>query len=348
MSPLPLRRNVGRNRAAVALIFVLGFIALLALLITGLMDTLRVRLVDGEMLAQRTSLKADADSALAVARARLAVFKISGEGILLSAADLERFEADPLAGWTPPDGATVTVRLRDECGLFPLNVTDSRRLAELFEDLGVTAARAASLADALADWTDADDRMRPEGAEAAAYGVPGMPANRPLRSFSELRLVKGFAEIFFDEAGRPNESGRELAAVCSLRAPAGKPNVNTAPAAVLRLLALRTGADPEAILAFRAPLDYPNERTHGGVLASADKLGLAGAPSALAERITYASTCIRVTVTVTKGDLRHVEEALLVPRAGDADFPVGISVRAEGLMPDATAPAGDPGGPPAD
>ena len=63
------------SRRGVALILVLGFIALLSLLITALLETLRVRLIEGEARAQRASLRLDAESALAVMRARLAVFE---------------------------------------------------------------------------------------------------------------------------------------------------------------------------------------------------------------------------------------------------------------------------------
>ncbi len=57
------------------------------------------------------------------------------------------------------------------------------------------------LADRIADWIDRDTRVRPGGAEDAVYLArqPGyLAANRPLRSISELRLVKGVGEEAFD------------------------------------------------------------------------------------------------------------------------------------------------------
>jgi general secretion pathway protein K len=50
------------------------------------------------------------------------------------------------------------------------------------------------LADAIADWTDADDVARPHGAERAHYRAlvpPREPSNRPLGSVGELLLVRG-------------------------------------------------------------------------------------------------------------------------------------------------------------
>ena len=50
------------------------------------------------------------------------------------------------------------------------------------------------LADAILDWTDADDEARPHGAERRWYAAQRPtrePANRPLRSVGELLLVRG-------------------------------------------------------------------------------------------------------------------------------------------------------------
>jgi len=61
----------------------------------------------------------------------------------------------------------------------------------------VDARRAAALADALQDWCDADDLVRPNGAEAADYaraGSPFRPTNRPLENLSELTHVLGFSD----------------------------------------------------------------------------------------------------------------------------------------------------------
>lgn len=323
-------------RRGVALILALGFIALMSLLVVGVLDTLRVRLVEGERRAQVARLRVDADSALAVVQARLAVFRMDDAGVYLNAADLEAIAADPLAGFEASSGATVTVRLRDESGLFQLNTTDVAALREFFTDLGVDEEVAVALADSLADWIDPDDNARLAGAESEAYGTPGLPANRAIRRFAELRNVKGFAEVFFNADGTPNELGRQLAECVTLLVSDGmKPNVNTAPESVLRVLAVRTGADAAAILSFRTPLNYPADRRHQGVFESAAQLGLVGAPPALGARVSYAARRIRVTIRVRKGDLLHVNEVLLAPAPAQPKAPLTVKARVDsGLLDD--------------
>ncbi len=325
----------GKRRRGVALILALGFIALLSLMVAGMMETLRTRLVDGEKRDQRGSLRSDAESALGVAMARLAVFRSDANGIYLNTADLERIGADPLSGWTPPDGATVSVSLRDESGLFAINTTDTKALEELFQDLGIGESTSTSLADCLADWTDADNVARSQGAEADAYGTPGLPANRPLRSLDELRRVRGFDGIFFEADGTPNETGRRLASVVTFLDTGAGPNVNGAPETVLRLMTARSGGDAGAILNFRTPLDYPDDIAHAGVFNNAGELTSVSAPAEFVRRVTCASRGIRVTITVTKGDLRYVLDALVAANPSDPRTPVRVLRRAdESLLSD--------------
>jgi general secretion pathway protein K len=57
------------------------------------------------------------------------------------------------------------------------------------------------LADAIADWIDADDVPRAHGAERVDYRAlvpPREPANRPLRSVGELLLVRGVVPAALD------------------------------------------------------------------------------------------------------------------------------------------------------
>jgi hypothetical protein len=336
------KSHVSGGRRGVALIIVLGFVALLSLLVAGLMETLRVRMIEGAAREQRATLRADADSAIDVVRARLAVFESDGNGIYLNSADLEKIAIDPLAGWTPPDGATVVVRLRDESGLFPINTTNTTLLRNLFESAGVGEDRAIGLADCLADWVDADNRRRAQGAEADAYGVPGLPANRPLRSFDELRLVRGFDQVFFTAEGTPNEAGAELEKIISFidltagragtaASPPAGPNVNTAPESVLRAIGSRFGVDSGALLASRSPLDYPDDRAHQGVFKDVGDLARIAPASDFTSRVSYASRGIRIIVTVTKGDAAYMTDAI-VASGGSNSRPVVVYRRSDGVL----------------
>ena len=89
------------------------------------------------------------------------------------------------AGW-------VEVHVEDEARRLDLNAAE---LAPAVPRLLATLGLDPGLADAIADWTDADDVPRPLGAERAWYlGVtpPRVPRNGPLGSLGELALVRGF------------------------------------------------------------------------------------------------------------------------------------------------------------
>jgi general secretion pathway protein K len=106
----------------------------------------------------------------------------------------------PITGYQLGDGA-LSARIEDETGKLNLNelanVQDPKqresklkRLKRLFELLQVRL----DLAEAIADWVDADDVPEPNGAESAYYQTlrpPYMAANAPLQTLSELYLIKG-------------------------------------------------------------------------------------------------------------------------------------------------------------
>ena len=317
-------------RRGVALLLTIGFVVLLSLLVTGMMASLQVRLVESETRVSRPELRDAAESALAVAMARLAVFESDAEGFRLNAADLDRLGEDPLAGWEPASGASISVSIRDESGRFSLNTRDTTSLRRLFCDLGVPSNRAESLADALADAVDEDDSRRPSGAESADYDSASSPPNRPLTGFTELRRVRGFADTFFLPDGSLNATGRDLAAVCTFLDTGRAPNLNGAPDAVLHLLALRCGGDESALRAWLTPLDYPSDRTHRTVVRSAADLPRAGAPAELGEHVTFGCRAVRVTIRAAKGDLHHDIDALLGPSPGSRTAPVRVLRRSDG------------------
>jgi type II secretory pathway component PulK len=79
--------------------------------------------------------------------------------------------------------------VEDEARRLDLN-RNPEALPRLLARLGIDPV----IAEALRDWTDADDEARPHGAERRWYAglvPPRMPANRPLRSPGELLLVRG-------------------------------------------------------------------------------------------------------------------------------------------------------------
>ena len=89
--------------------------------------------------------------------------------------------------------------------------------------------KAEALADALQDWRDPDDLVRPNGAEAADYaraGEPFRPTNRPLASLNELTRILGFSDSL----------AARLAPYVTVRSD-GRVDVNAAPEPVLAAVA---------------------------------------------------------------------------------------------------------------
>ncbi len=90
------------------------------------------------------------------------------------------------------DGFTVTVAFVDSAKLLDLNTAAQAQILALLRENGIEAGKANAAMAALADWVDADNSPRPNGAEAAAYraaGRPHGPRNAPLESLSELPLI---------------------------------------------------------------------------------------------------------------------------------------------------------------
>lgn len=120
---------------------------------------------------------------------------------------VERF--DPILNqWSDSDGEGFEVRLISEGGKFNINrilMQDDRNLLQnMFIDWGLEIDEAAALADALADWVDANDEASLNGAEVDFYeemGRTNQPFNRPFYDLDEMRLVRGMDLI---EALRPD------------------------------------------------------------------------------------------------------------------------------------------------
>lgn len=86
------------------------------------------------------------------------------------------------------------VALRAAGGAIDVNVADADMVTRLLRASGIPSTRADSMTDALLDWRDADDIVRPLGAEVDWYANAKRagPRNGPLVSGRELVLVRGF------------------------------------------------------------------------------------------------------------------------------------------------------------
>lgn len=109
---------------------------------------------------------------------------------------------DPEQAWVPDgrtyemqlDDAAVEIRVVDESGRIDLNAADQLQLIDLFESAGVETADAEALADAVLDWRDPDDLVRPFGAEDPEYESAGYEygaKDAPFDTVEELQQVIG-------------------------------------------------------------------------------------------------------------------------------------------------------------
>jgi general secretion pathway protein K len=125
------------------------------------------------------------------------------------------------SGRQPLGPGWVDVRIEDEARRIDLNL-GADALPRLLHVLGLDP----DLAEAIADWTDADRMPRPRGAERDHYltlPTPYLPADGPLTSVGELTLVRGVERAALARL-RPFVTTAGEAAV----------NPNTAPPEVLR------------------------------------------------------------------------------------------------------------------
>jgi type II secretory pathway component PulK len=72
----------------------------------------------------------------------------------------------------------------------------------LLTALGIPAARADSMVEALLDWRETGDVPRPHGAKRGWYASRGLfvPRNGPLADVRELRRVRGFDSLTIPDA----------------------------------------------------------------------------------------------------------------------------------------------------
>lgn len=99
------------------------------------------------------------------------------------------------------DGTQYSVGLSDAGARLNLNVASEPELRQLLLALRIDAGRADRVAQAIADWRDADDFRRGRGAELAEYvaqGARARPRNGPLAETGELHDVTGVDDKLFD------------------------------------------------------------------------------------------------------------------------------------------------------
>jgi type II secretory pathway component PulK len=139
--------------------------------------------------------------------------------------------------------ARYRVITRDPATAVNLNLATEDELRCLFDGLRIDAGRSDELAQAIADWRDADDSPRARGAERDDYvalGARELPANRPFRRVADLIDVRGMSQALYDSVAP------YLTTVGS-----GRVNLETAPQPVLLTLPGIGDEAADAILRLR-------------------------------------------------------------------------------------------------
>jgi general secretion pathway protein K len=142
-------------------------------------------------------------------------------------------------------GAEITVSVQDEGGKIDLNQAPDDLLRGLFVSLGVEAAEAGALVDAIADFRDPDDLRRLNGAEDRDYEAAGLPwgaKDAPFEAVEELRQVIGMTPKLY----------REVASALTVHSRRRGIDPAVAPLEVLLALPGMTDGTLDAVLTARA------------------------------------------------------------------------------------------------
>ena len=180
-----MRTAARHHPRAAALLAVIWLIAILAI---ATMSALRVISFDVEV----------ASSKIHGSRAR----QLAEMGVAVGA-NPAVMRSDPLLRqFDDQAGEGFQVRLISEGGRFNLNAIllqeDESLLLSIFTYWGLELDEAQAVIDALADWVDADEETRLNGAEIDFYeglGRINQPFNRPFYDIDEARLVRGMDRV---------------------------------------------------------------------------------------------------------------------------------------------------------
>ena len=204
-----------RRERGVALVAAVTALAVMSALAVGLAHT---TVVDQHLTANAlAALQADAlaRSGVAIAAVVLGETGAAGEPDTLASP----WARD--AGRQPLGAGTVEVRVEDEARRLDLSAPElADAVPRLLRLLGLDPG----LADAIADWADADDDPRPHGAERDWYRAqtsPRVPRNGPFATPAELALVRGldaavlarlrpYVSVAGEHAVDPNTASREV------------------------------------------------------------------------------------------------------------------------------------------
>lgn len=212
------------------------------------------------------------------------------------------------------DVAIVRFALQDEAGLVNLNGADQAAVARLLALQGVPERVAVQFAARLADYTDADDLERLNGADGPAYRNAGLPParNRPLDA-----PLQAFSTLGWSGSLEPGQVCRFLTASATL-APRSAFNPNTA-----SLDALQTILDVQESAAMRVRATREKQL----LLSAEEVLALSGSPRTDLQMRAFPSRSLRLIVTVfpTASQESYVYASRIAIAQQVADGPIEVT-----------------------
>ena len=237
-----------KPRRGVALITALWLVVAIAIVALQFSIDARERRALGLNAADRGMQRALANGALKLVQAKLEyairnVTQNRGNQMLRS--------SDPwlgidslYSGMYPIDSQPVLVQATDLGSKLNINQLSEDELKTFLGFVLNDYVVADALAQSIMDWTDIDDIARLHGAERDDYikaGLLALPANAPFRQIEDLQNVKGMTpEIYAAVSPYLTTLG------------AGLVNLNTAPAAVMKVLPGMTDQIINTILGLRS------------------------------------------------------------------------------------------------
>ena len=243
------------------------------------------------------------------------------------------------AGFTPPDGQTVTVDFEDESGKISLPTATTQNLSDLFTYWGLSDSDSAKLQDALGVWmrtgytpTTADAATSTDYAQDV---IPFQPPTRSLRSWSELASIEGANTLLCNPDGTLNDLGKRFVADFSLYSFAS-PNVNAGLPDTLAVIGQIT-TDQNVTQEVQNVVDYLGGNSTKTLGATGPQIftnvsavaGIAGV-RLNTTRLTTVITALRVNITVSGGASYFKLSAVITPTTG------GATVTAPGRAPTST------------
>ena len=195
MPPWPARSAKHDKSRGIALVSVLWILALLAVIAGSFTANARTDAKLAYNLVENAKARALADAG--VNRAILALLQPRSEEL-----SEQQWRRDGTLYRCSFGGGEVLASIQDEAGKIDLNAAPDALLRGLLVSVGVETGAAAALVDAIADFRDADDLRRSNGAEADDYHAAGLatgPKNQPFRAVEELQRVIGMTAALFEK-----------------------------------------------------------------------------------------------------------------------------------------------------